>query len=390
MKRKITTILMAVLMVMTCLAPMTETAFAASNTNSDGTYAGTLPTLPNAIAEQAIKCAWPNGTAKSKYRYPSGSAKTEYTKALTTAYGSRSGWGKQTKAGASCDVFVGTVVRSSGYDTKYPRGLSEMFPYVASTSKFTKLNITQKSQFEPGDIILYKISGGGAHTCIYVEYGGVGYLAEAQYKQKLYPVLDSARNYGTSRYLSYGVYRANGKCIAAITRGGRSTDIKYLQTFLNWAGFNCGTPDGAFGPKTEESVKKFQAAVGLTTDGEFGSKSLEAARTYKKGQQPVNEYVPNSSSTGSTSPTTATGTTVTKVGYTGKFPTNTINKKKGSKTNIQRWQQFLKWYGYPITTGGKFGSATIKYTKAFQKANGLTADGSAGPKTIKKAKSIKK
>ncbi len=152
---------------------------------------------------------------------------------------------------------------------------------------------------------------------------------------------------------------------------------------MNWAGFNCGTPDGAFGSATEKAVKEFQKAAGLEADGKFGSKSLAAAKAFKKG----------SASSENVSPQKDTGkisVTAVKKGYAGKWPTGTVSKKKGSRTNIKRWQAFLKWNGYQITTGGTFGSKTIKYTKAFQKKYGLTADGVVGPKTLKKAKTIKK
>ena len=83
-------------------------------------------------------------------------------------------------------------------------------------------------------------------------------------------------------------------------------------------------------------------------------------------------------------------TTVVKKAYTGKWPTKTVSKKKGSKTQKKRWQAFLKWYGYPVKVDGKFGSSTVKYTKQFQKSVGLKADGSVGKKTLKKAKAVKK
>ena len=37
-------------------------------------------------------------------------------------------------------------------------------------------------------------------------------------------------------------------------------DAKELQNFLNWQGYNCGTADGNFGPKTKAQVILFQKA----------------------------------------------------------------------------------------------------------------------------------
>jgi uncharacterized protein (TIGR02145 family) len=51
-------------------------------------------------------------------------------------------------------------------------------------------------------------------------------------------------------------------------------DVYNLQTFLNSKGYNTGTPDGVFGPKTEAGVKLFQTANTLTPDGKAGKITL--------------------------------------------------------------------------------------------------------------------
>lgn len=47
-------------------------------------------------------------------------------------------------------------------------------------------------------------------------------------------------------------------------------DIKWTQKRLNTLGYNCGTVDGIFGPKTDAAVKKFQGANNLVQDGDVG------------------------------------------------------------------------------------------------------------------------
>ncbi len=79
--------------------------------------------------------------------------------------------------------------------------------------------------------------------------------------------------------------------------------------------------------------------------------------------------------------------------YTGKLPTKTI--KRGSKgVQVRRWQAFLKWYGYKIQVGSiakaAFRDNTKAKTIAFQRANGLVADGIVGQKTRAKAKAVKR
>lgn len=387
--KRVSSLIISIFVLMLCLAPSVgigafavDEAYGASTTRSDGTYAGTFPALPNGISAKAIEFAWPYGTDSSKYKYPSGAAVNAYNKGLQTAYGSRSGWGAAPKAGASCDVFVGTVVRNS-YDKDYPRGLDGQFPYLADSDKFKEIDTC--TDFKDGDIIIYKYKENGksgAHTCIYLTINGKGYIANANYN-RTYAFIQKPNDYTKSRYTEFHVYRATGTCNGAIAKGQYSTNVKYLQQFLNWAGFDCGTPDGAFGSNTEKAVKEFQKAVGLEADGKFGSKSLAAAKAFKKGSA-LGENASQSKDSNKTV------VAAVKKAYTGKWPTGTISKKKGSKTNIKRWQAFLKWNGYPITTGGTFGTKTIKYTKAFQKKYGLTADGVVGSKTLKKAKSIRK
>lgn len=64
--------------------------------------------------------------------------------------------------------------------------------------------------------------------------------------------------------------------------GNSGENVKRLQKFLNWAGFDCGTADGIFGENTLKSVKTFQKSVGLTASGYFGKPSLKKAKGYTK------------------------------------------------------------------------------------------------------------
>lgn len=69
--------------------------------------------------------------------------------------------------------------------------------------------------------------------------------------------------------------------------------VKDVQTKLNAKGFNCGTPDGSYGPKTKEAVTKFQTANKLYVDGIAGAKTLAALnKTEEKKEEvkPQGEY----------------------------------------------------------------------------------------------------
>lgn len=131
--------------------------------------------------------------AKAKALVGSSSKATSaYKSALAKAYPKRSSWGKSARLGKSCDVFVGTVIRSLGIDKNYPRGLAEQFLY--KPSGFTRTvykNVTPYSVSKYGDVIIYSknkvptksnrksVKG---HTCI----RGEGVLYEANYPSK-YP-----------------------------------------------------------------------------------------------------------------------------------------------------------------------------------------------------------
>ena len=157
------------------------------------------------ICDQAKACAWPEGTAKSKYSYPGGSATEAFKAAIAKAYPNRSKWGTQTRAGASCDVFAGTVIRSTGYDTKFPRGLDEVEKHCKGNSKWQALNIQDLSKLQPGDVVFYLYKGGG-HIYIYV---GDGKIANAHYNGKTFGIiqkLSSARKPADT--MKFIVYRA--------------------------------------------------------------------------------------------------------------------------------------------------------------------------------------
>lgn len=242
-------------------------------------YTGEFPDLVahsgQKIYYTAINLAYAKGTAKSKYTYPKGKAKDTFTKAINKVFPNRAKWSKQCQEGASCDVGVGTVVRASGYDTKYPRGLGdEQIPWVKKHPEKWKLTGIKKGKDMKAGDIGQTTSGG--HT--WISLGGT-LIAEANHTAKYFlHIVSKAINSGS--YKTYNVYRACGT--SAIAMGDRGTEVTKLQKFLNWAGYDCGTADGEVGDKTLGAVKSFQYKVGLTADGEFGSNSLAKAKEIKR------------------------------------------------------------------------------------------------------------
>ena len=89
-----------------------------------------------------------------------GSAKkptAAYKTALRKAYPNRKSWGSAARAGRSCDVFVGTVMRTSGLSSNCPRGLKEQYKFKPKAfNRYVFHNVRPKDGSLYGDVIIYK------------------------------------------------------------------------------------------------------------------------------------------------------------------------------------------------------------------------------------------
>ena len=70
-----------------------------------------------------------------------------------------------------------------------------------------------------------------------------------------------------------GLLRPDGSILGF---GRRGDEIVILQTELNEAGLDAGSPDGVFGPKTLQAVIVFQKGYELTVDGLVGPQTWGA------------------------------------------------------------------------------------------------------------------
>lgn len=127
--------------------------------------------------------------------------------------------------------------------------------------------------------------------------------------------------------------------------------VKTLQEKLNAKGFDSGNVDGIFGAKTYAAVTAFQKANSLGVDGIVGK--LTWAKLYD-----------------------ATPVNVTPV-------TTQPMLRTGSRGDaVRKLQELLNAKGYTCgSVDGIFGSKTYAAVLAFQKANGLAADGIVGSLT---------
>lgn len=83
-------------------------------------------------------------------------------------------------------------------------------------------------------------------------------------------------------------YNGNGtKYRNYIKMGDSGTEVKKLQSFLNWA-MNSGlVVDGSFGEKTDTAVRAFQTKCKISVDGCFGADSLAQAKAFDKSSTVV-------------------------------------------------------------------------------------------------------
>jgi N-acetylmuramoyl-L-alanine amidase len=62
----------------------------------------------------------------------------------------------------------------------------------------------------------------------------------------------------------------------------RGDDIAELQDSLNQLGFDCGRPDGIFGPATMRALEDFQRNGGLTPDGVCGPRTIRTLELLRR------------------------------------------------------------------------------------------------------------
>ena len=164
-----------------------------------------------------------------------------------------------------------------------------------------------------------------------------------------------------------------------LRRNYTGSDVSSVQTRLKALGYYLGNIDGHYGTGTIAAVVAFQAAHGLSADGNAGAQTF--AVLYSPNAKAAGTSGSGSTgSTGSTGNTGSTGSTGTTSGY-GTVPTRTL-RKGYQGTDVASVQTRLKTLGYYLgTVDGVYGNGTVAAVVAFQAKHGLTADGKAGSQT---------
>jgi len=143
--------------------------------------------------------------------------------------------------------------------------------------------------------------------------------------------------------------------------------VSELQTQLTALGYYTGEITGKYDSATKKAVIAFQKANGLTADGIAGS-TTQAAIASGDALQKGETASPSPTPTATPAPT---------------YTVPTVSVRKGDSGEAAKTvQSRLKELGYyKGRVDGNFGTQSVNALKAFQKANGLTADGVAGTST---------
>jgi len=200
--------------------------------------------------------------------------------------------------------------------------------------------------------------------------------------------------------------------------GSQGEDVYTLQYLLTARGYSLGI-DGIFGYETENTVKSFQSAKGVSVDGIVGQQTwsalvitlqtgssgsavtaLQRQLHYVYGYSLAIDGAFGSETTkwvrafqsyasididGIVGPTTWRNLLGLKSGAssgTGGTAPSWPTLRSGSQSeDVRTLQYLLIARGYSLTADGIFGSGTEGKVKAFQSAKGLSVDGIVGPQT---------
>lgn len=144
--------------------------------------------------------------------------------------------------------------------------------------------------------------------------------------------------------------------------GSSGEGVTALQTWLTTYGYYSGKIDGIFGTDTASAVSRFQRANGLTADGVVGA----ATRSKLSGGSGVVIMA--------TTPPAATAAPAQ--------PAVTKLSAGDQGEAVTAMQKRLVELGYLNAADGIYGPRTYNAVVAFQRKNGLTADGIAGKMTL--------
>ena len=169
---------------------------------------------------------------------------------------------------------------------------------------------------------------------------------------------------------------------SSLKNGSSGDAVKSLQQRLKDLGYYKGSVDGDFGDATEEAVRAFQKANGLTVDGKAGAQTLAKLNSSSAVRAPSATATPRKTAT----PTPRkTATPTPRATSTPNLSRDIYLREGSSGSDVKRLQERLISLGWLVgTADGNYGGATEAAVIAFQKkTSGLYDDGVAGPDTLR-------
>ena len=158
----------------------------------------------------------------------------------------------------------------------------------------------------------------------------------------------------------------DGDSILALARASDESQqfvVEAVQTQLAELGYYAGLIDGTYGPETEQALRDFGQAEGLSGDEPISTETLT-----RLGDVYVRDVViPTLEASGYEPPPE-------------KDPADGLLRQGDEGAEVQEIQERLVSLGYrPGDSDGRFGANTTSAVLAFQKAEGLDRDGIVGP-----------
>ncbi len=266
-------------------------------------------------------------------------------------YDGRTGYVFKTYVEKTADVVSGADgLTASGYPYQTVTTAKVNLRASASTSA-KKLDVIPNGD----EITVHRLSGEWAN----VTYSGTTGWVMKEYIRAATIVSGSTGNTGSS---GDDILSGNGNTTYQLLQKGSDGDhVAALQEALIELGFLSSKADGIYGSGTANAVMAFQKKNDLPVTG-YADVNMQALIFNGK---PLNSKG-----------------TKTEVKTLSALPGQTV--RSGDKGALVRSiQSMLQDKGYSVSVTGTYDSKTVTAVKAFQKKNGLTADGLCGENTQK-------
>ena len=220
--------------------------------------------------------------------------------------------------------------------------------------------------------------------------------------------LNNKNSIGTLNNNSSSNLKVNSKVTfkKLLKKGDDNADVIELQKFLiskNFLIINLfpnNNPTGKFGPATEKALKAYQKSINLDQTGTMGPKTREAINSenvkfsVNTTSSDANSIIPYSIDSNNINKNSTTTNTVNNNNSSSTLKVNNsftfkkLIKRGDDNTDVIELQKFLVSKNFLMINlfpnnnpTGKFGTATEKALKAYQRSINLDQTGTMGPKT---------